>query len=165
MGVHDFQGVVTFVTVAHHAKSVSHPQSSEVNCTVSADPHPVAGQVVVTEHVKVLNHPFEAFSIVIVPGAVAATLLRPQIDHLSGEVGWVGYNGGDCEGSSHENSFHVLIAEVLIQPHKEVLILVERVEGAVCGPEQELVHGQRETTTEQVGGSLLEWDAEEGLGW
>lgn len=72
-----------FVGVAHHAHRVGHPQRHEVQGAIP--PHPL-GQVhvvVVAELVHVVHHPAGALAVLVVPGAVAAALLGPQIDHLA----------------------------------------------------------------------------------
>ena len=90
MRVHDFESIVTFVTVGHHAQGVCHPQPNKVNGSISSNPSPVTRQEVVAEHVVVFDLPLEALSIAVVPGAVAAALLRPQVNHLTCEVTRVG---------------------------------------------------------------------------
>ena len=135
MRVHDFEGVVAFVRVGHHAEVVCDPNSTEVDETVSAHPLPVTCQEVEAMNVHVVDHPLEALSVVIVPGAVTTTLLGPQIDHLSCVVGGVGHGGGDRETEDHVNHLAVIVAEVLVDPEEEPLVLVEGVEGHESGPE------------------------------
>ena len=141
MRIHDFEGIVGLVTVAHHAEGVGDPESTEVDGTIAAYPSPVSRQIVVIHHVHVLDHPLHALSVVIVPSAVTTALFRPQIDHLSSELGRVGNNTSDSEGASHEDGLHEVVTEVMIGPEEEVFVLVEGIEGAVSRPEQELIHG------------------------
>lgn len=141
MWVHDFEGVEGLIAVAHHAECVCHPKRSEVDSAIPTHPSPVARQVVVGEHVHVLDLPLEALAVVIVPGAVTTALLGPKVNHLAGEVGGIGQDTSAGETERHVNKFAVFVAEVLIQPQKEELVFVECVESAECGPEEELVHG------------------------
>ena len=163
MRVHDFERVETFVTVGHHAQGVCHPQPYEVDGSVAAYPSPVPRQEVVAEHVVVFDHPLEALSIVVVPGAVAAALLRPQVNHLTCEVGRIGNDATAGEREAHVDKLAVVVAEIIIHPHEEELVLIEGIEGAVGGPEEELVHGEREAASEQVCRTFLEGDAKKGL--
>ena len=163
MRIHDFEGIVGLVTVAHHAEGVGNPESTEVDGTIAAYPSPVSGQIVVIHHVHVLHHPLHALSVVIVPSAVTTALLGPQVDHLTSEIGRVCNNTTASEAENHVDKLAVLVAEVLVQPEEEELVFVECVEGAERGPEEELVHGEREAASEQVGGALFEGDAEQSL--
>ncbi len=51
----------------------------------------------------------------------------------------------------------------MVHPEEEELVLAEGVQGAERRPEQELVHSEREATSEQVGRSLLEGNPQKGL--
>ena len=163
MRVHDFERVVTFVTIGHHAQGVCSPETNEVDGSISAYPSPVTRQEVVAEHVVVFDLPLEALSIAVVPGAVAAALLRPQVNHLTCEVGRIGNDTTATKGEAHIDELAVIVAEIIIEPHEEELVLIECVEGAEGCPEKELVHGEWETTSEQICWTFLEGDAKESL--
>ena len=101
MRVHDFERVESFVTIGHHAQGVCSPETNEVDGSISAYPSPVTRQEVVAEHVVVFDLPLEALSIAVVPGAVAAALLWPQVNHLTCEVGRIGNDTTASEGEAH----------------------------------------------------------------
>lgn len=148
MRVHNFERVEGLIAVAHHTERVRHPECSEVDSAITTHPTPVAGQVVVGEHVHVLDHPLEALTVVIVPGAVTTALLRPEVDHLAGEVSGICKDTAARKTESHVEQLAVFVAEVLVHPHVEELVFVECVESAEGGPEEELVHGQGEAASE-----------------
>ena len=85
--------------------------------------------------VHVLDHPFEALSVVVVPCAVTAALLRPQVDHLTREVGWVGHCGGHTERENHVHQLAVLVREVMVHPEEEEFVLAESVQRTERRPE------------------------------
>ena len=87
-----------------------------------------------------MNHPGEALSIAIIPCAETSSLFRPEIDHLSGVVGWVRDEACDGKGRTHEDCLADLIADVVVHPKQEELVLQENVEVDIHCPEQELVH-------------------------
>ena len=95
--MHDFERVVTLVTVGHHAKVVGHPERTQIKSTVATDPTPVPCQVVVAEHVHVFNLPLEALAVLVVPCAVTTALLGPEIDHLASVISRVSNHGGNSE--------------------------------------------------------------------
>ena len=152
------QRVVGLITVRHHAETVCHPETDKVLSTVSSLPCSHSPEVVVVLELHVVNHPGEALSIAIIPCAETSSLFRPEIDHLSGVVGWVRDEAGDCKGRSHEDGLADLVADVVVYPEQEELVLQENVEVHICCPEQELVHSQRESSLEQVSWALLNWD-------
>ena len=154
---------MTFVTIGHHAQGVCSPKPNEVDGSISAYPSPVTRQEVVAEHVVVFDLPLEALSIAVVPGAVAAALLRPQVNHLTCEVGRIGNDTTATEGEAHIDKLAIIVAEIIIEPHEEELVLIESVERAEGGPEKELVHGEWETSSEQICRTFLEGDAKESL--
>ena len=160
MRVHDFERVETFVTIGHHAQRVCCPETNEVDGSISAYPSPVTRQEVVAEHVVVFDLPLEALSIAVVPGAVAAALLRPQVNHLTCEVGRVGNDTTATEGEAHIDELAVIVAEIIIEPHEEELVLVEGVERAEGCPEKELVRGEWEASSEQICRTFFEGNAE-----
>ncbi len=92
---------------------------------MALDPGPVAGQVVVAEHVHILHLPFKALPVFIVPGAVAAALLGPQVYHLAGVVGRVRDNRCKRKRDAHVEGFDEVVVEVLVDPQEEVLVFVE----------------------------------------
>ena len=53
----------------------------------------------------------------------------------------------------------------MVDPEEEEFVLAECVESAEGRPEEELVHCQRESSTEQVAGTLLEWNTQKSLCW
>jgi len=71
-----------FIVVGEHAQIVSYPQCNEVAGAIATDPSPIASQHVVILHVYILNEPFHALSIVIVPCAVATSFFRPDVYHF-----------------------------------------------------------------------------------
>ena len=87
----------------------------------------------------VLEHPFVCLSIAIIPCAETSSFLRPEIDHLSGVIGWVRHETGETEGGSHEYSLAYFVADVVVHPEQEELILQEDVEVNIHRPEDELV--------------------------
>ena len=113
--------------------------------------------------VQILDHPFEALPVVVVPGAVATTLLGPQVDHLSGEVGRVGDRARHTEREDHVHQLAEVVREILIHPEEEELVLAECVQRSERSPEEELIHGKGESTSEQEGGTFLEGDPEQSL--
>lgn len=110
------QRVVSFVTVGHHTKTVSAPESDEVLSTVSSLPCSHTSKVVVVLEFHVMQHPGEALSIAIIPCAETSSFLRPEIDHLSGVIGWVRHETGETEGGSHEYSLAYFVADVVVHP-------------------------------------------------
>jgi len=98
---------------------------------------------VVSKHVVVLElqvfyQPFGALSVTVVPGAEATSLLWPQVDHLSGLVQWVRDGGGHGEGEPNETSFAKIIADIIVHPPEEKLVLDPDVEVAIGHPKHEL---------------------------
>ena len=86
----DFETVESFVAIGHHAKTVGHPEASQIVESVATDPGPVVRQVVESMEVHILHHPLHALTVVVVEGAVTATLFRPEVDHLTDIVEGVG---------------------------------------------------------------------------
>ena len=72
-----FQRVVHFVTITHHAHVVSCPEGDVVWNTVSGHPSGHTSKIVVEMHVHVSDHPFEALSVAVVPGAETTSLFWP----------------------------------------------------------------------------------------
>lgn len=119
---------------------------------------------VVSEHVVVLElqvfyQPFGALSVTVVPGAEATSLLWPQVDHLSGLVEWVRDSGGNAEGESNKTSFAKIIADIIVHPPEEKLILDPDVEVAISHPEHELTCCNWECTLKQVSWSFFHWNS------
>ena len=81
---------MSLVAIREHTQIVSNPSGDHVHGTVSPEPTPVSAQVVVIENIHVFYHPLIALAIVVVPGAMTTSFLRPKVYHLSGEVSWVG---------------------------------------------------------------------------
>lgn len=134
------QRVVSFVTVGHHTKTVCHPESDEVLHTVSSLPCSHTSEVVVVLELHVMQHPGEALSIAIIPCAETSSFLWPEIDHLSGVIGWVRHETGESESGTHEHTLAYFVADVVVHPEQEELILQEDVEVNIHCPEDELVH-------------------------
>jgi hypothetical protein len=110
------QRVVSFVTVGHHTKTVSNPETDEVLHTVSSLPCSHSPEVVVVLKFHIVHHPGEALSIAIIPCAETSSFLRPQINHFSGVVGWISDHTSNREGCSHENGLAYFVADVIINP-------------------------------------------------
>lgn len=111
----------------------------------------------------VYNHPLEALSVAVVPGAETSTFFWPDINHLSGVISWVGNDGGQAEGTCLEQEFTPVIADIVVNPEEEELILHENVEIHVSRPEEELIQGNWETALQKVGWSLFDWDSKKSL--
>ena len=94
---------------------------------------------------------------------MAAALLRPQVNHLTCKVGRIGNDTTDTKREAHIDKLAVIVAEIIIEPHEEELVLVEGVERAEGGPEEELVHGEWEASSEQICRTFFEGNAEESL--
>ena len=109
------------------------------------------------------DHPLEALSVAVVPGAETSTFLWPEINHLSSAISWVGDDSGQAECKGLEAELTPFIADIIVDPEEEELVLEENVEIDICGPEEELIHAEWETALEEIGRSLLEWDSEESL--
>ena len=123
-----------------------------------------SSKIVVVVELHVLDHPLEALSVTIVPGAETSSLLWPQVNHLSSHVSWVSNNRGKSEGQTHENCFDEVVTNIIVDPEQEELIFHENVEVHISGPEEELVECQWETSLEQVSWSLLKWNSAKSLG-
>ena len=75
--VHDFERVEWLVTVGHHAESVGHPESREVDGTVATHPSPVAWQVVTCDYLSLQDWLTDRLCGSSLPGSVwQAGLLR-----------------------------------------------------------------------------------------
>ena len=133
--------------------------------SIPSEPVWVISEVVKVLKFHVLNHPLGTLSVAIIPGAEASALLGPQVKHLSGLIEWVRYCRGDTEGEADEAELAPIVADVVVYPPEEELVLQPGVEIAVNGPEHELVRCYREGSLEAVARALLEWDPEECLGW
>ena len=136
------------VDVGEHAEVVGHPESYEVGETVALEPLSVAGEEVETELVHVLNHPLGALAIAVVPCAMTTTLLWPEIYHLAREVEWVGHCGGETEGYAHHHKLAIVVAEVLVHPKEEELVLHPSIYSAVACPEDIGTRPYRESSLE-----------------
>lgn len=112
----------------------------------------------------VFNHPLEALSVAVIPGAETSSLLWPQVNHLPCHVSWVSNDGCETEGNSHEDCLHEIVTNIIVNPEQEELIFQENVEVHISCPEQELVHSEWETSLKQIAGSLFKWDSAQGLG-
>ena len=91
------------------------------------------------------DHPLEALSVAVVPGAETSTFFWPDINHLSGVISWVGNDAGYGERTGLEEEFTPFIADIIVNPEEEELILHENVEIHVSCPEEELIQGNWET--------------------
>ena len=87
-----------------------------------------------------MQHPGEALSIAIIPCAETSSFFWPEINHFSGVVGWVRDETGNAESGSHEYGFAHFVADVVVHPEQEELVLQENVKVNIHSPEQELVH-------------------------
>lgn len=99
----------------------------------------------------------------VVPGAMPTAFFGPDVNHLTSEVERVSYDRRDTKREAHVEGFDVVVAEVVIGPHEEELILEEGVEGAISCPKHQLTAPNGETTLEQVGESLFERYPEHGI--
>ena len=91
---------------------------------------------------------------------MAAALLRPQVNHLTCEVGRIGNDTTATKGEAHIDELAVIVAEIIIEPHEEELVLIECVERAEGCPEKELVRGEWEASSEQICRTFFEGNAE-----
>ena len=105
-----------------------------------------ASKIVVVVELHVFNHPLEALSVTIVPGAETSSLLWPKVNHFSCHVCWVSNDGGNSKGHTHEYSFHKVVTNIIVNPEQEELIFQENVEVHISCPEQELVESKWETS-------------------
>ena len=94
---------------------------------------------------------------------MATALLRPQVNHLTCKVGRIGNDTTDTKREAHIDKLAVIVAEIIIKPHEEELVLVEGVERAEGCPEEELVCCKWESTSEQIARAFFNWNAEQGL--
>ena len=94
---------------------------------------------------------------------MATALLRPQVNHLTCKVGRIGNDTTATKREAHIDKLAVIVAEIIIEPHEEELVLVEGVECAEGCPEEELVHGEWEASSEQICRTFFEGNAEESL--
>lgn len=92
---------------------------------------------------------------------MAAALLGPEVNHLAREVEGVSHHGSETEANAHVNSLAPVVAEVLVDPEEEELVLQPRIESHVAGPEDKGTCPDREAALEQVAGTLLEGDPDE----
>ena len=136
-----FQRVIGLIAITHHTKGICHPEPNKVLKTISLLPHSHASEIVVVLDFHILDHPLEALSVGVVPSAETTSFFWPEINHLSCHIGWVWNNGGNKETGAHEEEFAPLVADVIIYPQQEELILHEDVKVHKGSPEQELVHG------------------------
>ena len=111
-----FEGVICLIAVRHHTKTVSHPETDEVLSSVSSLPCSHSSEVVVVLKFHILNHPSEALSIIVVPGAETSSFLWPQVNHFSGVVGWIRNEGGNSEGHPHKDGFTHFITDIIVHP-------------------------------------------------
>lgn len=70
----------------------------------------------------VLDHPFPAISIAVIPSAVSSTLLWPDINHFSDVIGWVSQEGAPGERGVMEEELAPIIWDVVIYPQQEKLV-------------------------------------------
>jgi hypothetical protein len=59
----------------------------------------------------------------------------------------------------------MVVVEVLVDPEEEVLVLVERIDCQIGGPEDPLTHRDRETTSEKIISSFFKWYSKQCLSW
>lgn len=156
-------GAIRVVDVREHAQVVCHPQRDEVRDAVPSDPLSVPRQEVEVELIHVFDHPLGALAVAVVPGAVTAALLGPEVDHGAGEVERVGQEGGHAEAEAHKERLAPVVSEVLVHPEEEELVLQERVERAESGPEDKGARPDGEATLEEVAGALLKGDSDKGV--
>ena len=62
-----------------------------------------------------------------------------------------------------EEELAPVVADIVVNPVEEALVLQKEVEVHVGTPEEELVRSQWEAALEQVCWAFLEWDSEESL--
>ena len=124
-----------------------------------------ASEPIIEEHIHVSNHPLHALTVVVVPGAETTSLLGPDVNHFTNKVSWVSHDRrhGVCE--SHEAKLAPVVADVVVGPEQEELVLQEDVVTAEQSPVQELVESDWHSTSEQIGWALLDWDSKQSLGW
>lgn len=94
---------------------------------------------------------------------MTTALLRPEVNHGPREVERVAEEGGHGEGNCHHAALNVVVAEVLVDPEEEELVLSERVDRAEGRPEHQLRGPDGEATLEKVAWALLEGDADQGV--
>jgi len=70
-----------------------------------------------------MNHPGEALSIGVVPGAETSSLLWPQINHFSSVISWIRDKGSDTERGTHKDGFAYFITYIIVYPEQEEFIL------------------------------------------
>lgn len=129
--------------------------------------HPVrvASEVVVIVNLHILNHPSEGLSVVVVECAESSSFLWPEINHLSCGVSWISNDRGNEESNTQVSCLANVIADVIVHPKKEELVLQENVVEAESWPEQTLISYDWETTLEKIGRSFFERNSKEGLSW
>lgn len=157
------QGVIGLVTVGHHTKTISHPETDEVLRSVSLLPGKHASKIVVILKLHVFNHPLEALSIAVIPGAETSSLLWPEINHFTSHVSRVWNNWSNSERWTHEDELTEFITDIVVDPEQEELILQENVEVDIGRPEQELICDKWESSLEQIAWSLFKWNSEQSL--
>lgn len=124
-----------------------------------------ASEIVVELHIHVCDHPLEALTIAVVPGAETSSLLWPQVNHFSGEVSWVSNNRSCSMGNSHKAKFTPIVADVVVDPPKEELVLEENVKVSEGGPIKELIACKREPSSKKVRRSFFKWNSQQSLSW
>ena len=156
---------MSLIAVCHHAHAVGGPQGNEVDSTVSPDPLCVALQVIVSMHIHILDHPLRTCSVVVIPCAVATSLLWPQIYHFTDVVHWVSNCTSRSKGECHFKRFDIVVVEIVVYMEEEIFILQPGVKRAIPSPEQELIGCKREASSKQIGESFLKWNSEQSLRW
>ena len=164
-GILNFEGCPRFVTVIHHAETVSGPQGNEINSSIPSNPLCVVCHVIISVHIHVLNHPLKASSVVVIPSAIASSLFWPQVDHLAGVVCWVGKCASSSKWPAHVQQFDIVIWEVMVNEQIEEFVLCPSVKSTVDGPEEELICCKWESASEKIGRSLFKWNSEQSLSW
>ena len=83
---------------------------------VSSLPCNHSSEVVEVLKFHIMQHPGEALSIAIIPCAETSSFFWPEINHLSGVVGWIRDETGNAESCSHEYGFAHFVADVVVHP-------------------------------------------------
>lgn len=107
-----------------------------------------ASEVVIELHVHVCDHPLCAASVAVVPSAETTSLLWPDVNHLSGEVGWIGKERSNEVRRCQEAKLDIVVTEVVVNVQEIESLLQPMVVTHHHGPVDHLISSKREASSE-----------------
>ena len=109
--------------IRKHTQIVSNPERDEHWDSFFSHVVEVALEVICEKDVLIMIDPCKCYSIVVLPCTMTSSLFWPQINHVSREICWVRNKASKEPGESHHNKFHIVIAEIVVDPKEEKFVL------------------------------------------